>query len=72
MYRGLRVAVVIPAHDEERLLPVTLAGLPAFVDHVVVVDDASTDATARVARRRPLDGWRSSATPRTWAWAAPS
>ncbi|MEZ4471400.1 MAG: glycosyltransferase family 2 protein [bacterium] len=51
MYRGLRVAVVIPAHDEERLLPVTLAGLPAFVDHVVVVDDASTDATARVARR---------------------
>lgn len=52
MYRGLRVAVVIPAHNEERLLPVTLRGLPAFVDHVIVVDDASTDATARVARRR--------------------
>lgn len=49
MYRGLRVAVVIPAHNEVRLLPVTLAGLPAFVDHVVVVDDASTDDTSRVA-----------------------
>lgn len=51
MYRGLRVAVVIPAHDEARLLPVTLAGLPDFVDHVIVVDDASTDGTAAVARR---------------------
>ncbi len=52
MYRGMRVAVVIPAHNEARLLPVTLAGLPVFVDHVVVVDDGSTDATSHVARRR--------------------
>jgi glycosyltransferase involved in cell wall biosynthesis len=52
MYRGMRVAVVIPAHNEARLLPVTLAGLPTFVDHVVVVDDGSTDATSHVARRR--------------------
>lgn len=50
MYRGLRVAVVIPAHNEARLLPVTLSGLPAFVDAIVVVDDASTDATVRAAR----------------------
>lgn len=52
MYRGLRVAVVVPAHNEARLLPVTLAGLPPFVDHVVVVDDASTDGTAQVAADR--------------------
>lgn len=51
MYRGYRVAVVIPAHDEARLLPITLAGVPAYVDEVVVVDDASRDATAEVARR---------------------
>ena len=51
MYRGLRVAVVIPAHDEARLLPVTLAGLPDFVDHVLVVDDASQDGTPEVAER---------------------
>lgn len=50
MYRGLRVAVVIPAHDEAALLPRTLAGLPAFVDHVVVVDDASADRTGALAR----------------------
>ena len=64
MYRGLRVAVVIPAHDEARLLPTTLAGLPAFVDAVIVVDDASSDATgdlaeqagARVVRHRENQG----------------
>jgi glycosyltransferase involved in cell wall biosynthesis len=49
MWRGLRVAVVIPAYREERLLPVTLKALPAWVDDVVVVDDASDDATSKVA-----------------------
>ncbi len=51
MYRGMRVAVVIPAHDEATLLPTTLAGLPDFVDGVYVVDDASTDGTGALARR---------------------
>lgn len=51
MYRGLRVVVVIPAHDEATLLPTTLGGLPSFVDAVVVVDDASTDGTGDIACR---------------------
>ncbi len=55
MYRGLRVAVVIPAHNEARLLPVTLAGLPDYVDHIVVIDDASTDGTAAVVPRRGVE-----------------
>lgn len=52
MYRGARVAVVIPAYHEERLLGRTLAGIPAYVDCVVVVDDASQDDTRHVAERR--------------------
>jgi glycosyltransferase involved in cell wall biosynthesis len=44
-----RVAVVVPAHNEERWIGETVRRMPAFVDHVVVVDDASRDATAREA-----------------------
>lgn len=45
-----RVAVVIPAYCEARLIGRTLRALPSFVDAVYVVDDCSTDATAAQAR----------------------
>jgi glycosyltransferase involved in cell wall biosynthesis len=47
---GVRVAVVVPARDEARWIAETVGSVPAFVDHVIVVDDASRDGTARLAR----------------------
>ena len=45
-----RVAVIIPAYDEEQLIATTVRGIPRFVDRVYVVDDASADGTDEAAR----------------------
>ncbi len=46
MLENKTVAVVIPAHDEEKLIGATISGVPGFVDRIVVVDDRSKDGTA--------------------------
>ena len=49
MWNGARVAVVIPAYDEELHIARTLGTLPGYVDAAYVVDDASRDATWHAA-----------------------
>jgi glycosyltransferase involved in cell wall biosynthesis len=51
VYRELRVAVVIPAFNESRKIVETVATVPDFVDHILVIDDASADDTSRQAER---------------------
>ncbi len=50
MYKGKRVSVVIPCHNEEVGIKITIADMPAQVDEVIVVDNNCNDATAEVAR----------------------
>ena len=50
MYEGRTVAVVVPAYNEEALVGSTVQGIPAFVDHVIVVNDGSRDETAARAQ----------------------
>lgn len=47
-YRGAKVAVLIAAYNEGTQIGQVLKSLPDYVDHIVVVDDASTDDTTQV------------------------
>jgi glycosyltransferase involved in cell wall biosynthesis len=52
---GRRVVVVMPAYNAEKTLERTLADVPhAWVDEIILVDDASRDGTAALARKLGL------------------
>ena len=54
MYIDKQIAVVIPAYNESLLVCKVIRTLPSFVDHIVVVDDKSTDDTvAKVLSCQP-------------------
>jgi glycosyltransferase involved in cell wall biosynthesis len=50
MYQDRQVTVVIPCLNEEEGIQKVLSRIPEFVDEVIVVDNDSTDGTARIAR----------------------
>jgi glycosyltransferase involved in cell wall biosynthesis len=49
MYHGHTLAAVVPAYNEERHIAQVITTMPAFVDHVIVIDDASLDGTSAAA-----------------------
>jgi glycosyltransferase involved in cell wall biosynthesis len=48
MFRHLRVAVVVPCYNEEKLIGKTIATMPDIVDTIIAVNDGSTDNTLAV------------------------
>ena len=51
MYKKLRVSVVVPAFNEEHSIKDVITSVPRYVDHVLVVDDGSTDGTKSIATK---------------------
>lgn len=52
MRKGARVAVVIPALNEERAIGLVLDALPEWVDQIVVADNGSRDGTVRIVQEK--------------------
>ncbi len=51
MYGNYKVTIVIPCLNEESGIQQVLARMPVFVDETIVVDNGSTDSTARIAHQ---------------------
>jgi glycosyltransferase involved in cell wall biosynthesis len=49
MREKLSYCVILPAYNESRLLATVVGRVPDWVDGIIIVDDASTDDTLRVA-----------------------
>jgi glycosyltransferase involved in cell wall biosynthesis len=49
MYKGNSIVLILPAKDEAQTLPSVLSDIPQEIDHVIVVDNGSMDATAQIA-----------------------
>ena len=45
MYKDKTICVVVPAHNEEKLIGRVIETMPEFVDKIVIVDDKSSDKT---------------------------
>jgi len=51
MQKNKKIIAILPAYNAEKTLQMTLNDIPAdWVDEIILVDDASTDNTARLAR----------------------
>jgi len=50
MYRDKKISAVVPAHNEETQIAIVIDTMPDFVDHIVIVNDLSSDRTSEVVR----------------------
>jgi glycosyltransferase involved in cell wall biosynthesis len=56
MLHEAQCVVVVPARDEAPRIGRVLDTMPSFVDRVIVVDDASRDATRELVTERQVRG----------------
>jgi len=56
MYKDRSICVVVPAYNEATQIVKVIETMPDYIDQVVIVDDASKDATVEVVKRYQQDG----------------
>lgn len=49
MKNGSKIAVIIPAFNEEKSIPKVIHDIPTFVDEIIVVNNGSSDGTVEAA-----------------------
>lgn len=49
MIETKKICVIVPAYNEEKLLPITIMTMPSFVDKIVIINDCSSDNTKKIA-----------------------
>lgn len=50
MYRGKKVAAVVPCYNEESKIGATLHEMPYYIDSIYVIDDYSSDNSTNIVR----------------------
>ena len=55
MYQGKKVAVIVPAYNEEKMIGRVIETMPEFVDCIVIIDDNSTDSTLSIVKQYVLN-----------------
>jgi glycosyltransferase involved in cell wall biosynthesis len=58
MFKEKRVAVVVPAHNEEKFIAGVIDTMPAYVDKIYAVNDASQDSTAQIILNKAKENSR--------------
>ena len=43
MFQDKKICVIVPALNEELLLPRTISGMPSWIDKIIIIDDGSSD-----------------------------
>lgn len=50
MIKNKKIAVVVPSFNEEKRITQVVTTMPSFVDHIIIVDDKSTDKTSKIVK----------------------
>ena len=58
MYKDKKIAVVVPAYNEEKLISFVIQGMPVYVDCIYAIDDGSTDRTQKIIQTLAADNPR--------------